>query len=127
MALVLVQLVDRTHPDPVKDQRGCYKRGDIIVIYEDWQHDGDTVKNPIRPGVCLVRVTGVTKAQLEAFIAPETTGERRLVTRRRAYRLDFSLMSPALRNAIETGSRFYTVSWTQVRNFVRNKTTGVSA
>jgi len=32
MAKALVMAVNKTHADPVKDVRGCHKRGDIIVV-----------------------------------------------------------------------------------------------
>jgi hypothetical protein len=38
MALILIKDSDYTHLDPVKDQRGAYKRGDLVVVYPDWQH-----------------------------------------------------------------------------------------
>jgi hypothetical protein len=38
MPLVLVKAVSVTHADPVKDLRGCYKRGDVVLVYEDWRH-----------------------------------------------------------------------------------------
>lgn len=36
--LLWIMAVNRTHPDPVKDQRGCYKRGDLIDVYPSWMH-----------------------------------------------------------------------------------------
>ena len=35
MTELLIKAIDATHPDPEKDRRGCYKRGDIVQVYED--------------------------------------------------------------------------------------------
>jgi len=35
MCEVLVKAVDANHPDPDTDHRGCYKRGDIVVVMSD--------------------------------------------------------------------------------------------
>jgi hypothetical protein len=35
MCEFLVKAIDATHADPVKDLRGCYKRGDIVDVRED--------------------------------------------------------------------------------------------
>jgi hypothetical protein len=38
MPLLQIKSVSAVHPDPVKDLRGSYKRGDIVDVYEDWYH-----------------------------------------------------------------------------------------
>ena len=68
MALFLIYDRDNAHADPVKEARGCYKRGDIVEVLDDSKHDGDLVKNPISPPFYLVRVTGVTKEQAEKYM-----------------------------------------------------------
>ena len=35
MCELLVKAVDANHPDPDTDHRGCYKRGDIVVVMPD--------------------------------------------------------------------------------------------
>ena len=35
MCELLVKSVDATHPDPVINLSGCYKRGDVVVIQPD--------------------------------------------------------------------------------------------
>ncbi len=70
MALFLIYGKDNTHSDPLKEVSGCYKMGDIVEVLDDSKHDGDLVKNPIAPPFYLVRITGVTKAQAEKYMAP---------------------------------------------------------
>jgi hypothetical protein len=35
MAELLVKAISNSHIDPTKDQRGCYKRGDVVVVMPD--------------------------------------------------------------------------------------------
>jgi hypothetical protein len=35
MARLLVKAIDHTHPDPDKDKRGAYKRGDVVAVRDD--------------------------------------------------------------------------------------------
>lgn len=45
MAELLIKAVDATHPDPVKDLRGCYKKGDVVVIKPDgWSWGKEELK-----------------------------------------------------------------------------------
>lgn len=37
MAILLIIDQDRTHKDPVKDARGCWKRGMVVQVFEDDQ------------------------------------------------------------------------------------------
>lgn len=57
MAILLIYDHDNTHVDPLKDQRGCYKRGMIVEVLDDSKHDGDLVRNPIMPPWILVNET----------------------------------------------------------------------
>ena len=131
MALLLVMAVSRTNSDPVKDQRGCYKRGDIVEVLDDAKHDGDLVTNPIAPPFVLVRITGVTKAQIERLMESTTalelvSGEMRpVVTRRRRYRVDVDDVPVGILNELRD-NRYVSVTWAQVRNYLRNKETNTT-
>jgi len=128
MALLLVMAVSRTHADPVKDQRGCYKRGDIVEVLDDSKHDGDIVANPIAPPFVLVRITGVTQAQIERLMESHTVEEivdgqtRQRVVRRRKYRVDVDDV-PAGILAQLRDNRYVEVTWAQVKSYIRNKIT----
>lgn len=64
---VLVKAVDATHPDPVKDARGCFKRGDVIVAKPDghvWGTDEGL------PKFYQIDVTGITLSELDAHLVP---------------------------------------------------------
>lgn len=129
MALLLVMAVNKSHSDPLKDQRGCYKRGDIVDVYEDDKHDGDLVRNPITPPFVLIRVNGVTADQVRAYTEPEVTeridperGFIRETVRRRLFRLRVDDLPPAVRQAL-VRDRYYETDAATVRRFLRNKVT----
>lgn len=35
MAEFLIKAINANHSNPIKDASGCYKRGDIVEVYED--------------------------------------------------------------------------------------------
>lgn len=131
MALFLIMAENHTHADLLKEARGCYKRGDIVEVLDDSKHDGDLVKNPIMPPWILVRITGVTKAQalkyMAPYIDPATVGTENPVTlRRRQFNVEVDLTSTQVRNKIGK-DRYIELSWSQVRNYIRNRMTNETA
>jgi len=131
MALFLVYGKNNTHSDPEKQARGCYSIGDIVEVLDDSKHDGDLVKNPIAPPFYLVRITGVTKAQADKYMAPyidpATVGTENPVTlRRRQFNVEVASIPAAIRNKL-MADRYVSVSWSQVRNYIRNRMTNQTA
>ena len=131
MALFLVYGKNNTNPDPLKEARGCYKIGDIVEVLDDSKHDGDIVANPIAAPFYLVRITGVTKAQalkyMEPYIDPATEGTENPVTlRHRQFNVEVASIPSAIRSKL-IADRYVSVSWSQVRNYIRNRMTGETA
>jgi len=153
MALFLIKATDATHADPVKDARGCYKRGDIVDVYEDSRHDGDLIANPIAAPFVLVRVSGVTVAQARAFLDPHRSDPlpcprcggtgldpqlagtcRRCEGRAsiivivwcRLHHIDWDALPTAVKNALRD-DRYYETTWAALRQYVKNKLTGDGA
>jgi hypothetical protein len=131
MALFLVYGKNNTHADPEKQARGCYQIGDIVEVLDDSKHDGDLVANPIAPPFYLVRITGVTKEQalkyMQPYIDPATVGTENPVTlRRRLHNVEVANI-PAGIKATLLADRYVSVSWAQVRNFIRNRQTNETA
>ena len=122
MALLLIMDRDHTHADPVKDARACYKLGDIVEVMDDAKHDGNIVANPIAEPFYMIRVTGVTAAQILTAIEPDMDAEFRM-TRRRKYRLILENIPATARNTLQT-SRYLQVTRTQAGNYIRHKTSG---
>ena len=67
MATFLIYDRDNTHVDPVKDLRGCYKLGDIVEVFDDDRQPPLAIPQP--PPFWVVKITGITKAQSDQFIA----------------------------------------------------------
>lgn len=128
MAILVIIDRDNTHLDPTKDQRGCYKRGDIVAVHEDSAHDGDLVRNPIVAPWYLVKITGVTVAQVRRALEPERSAVvldedgLGIVIRRRRFRLNIADIPGGARNRLLT-DRYLEVTLTQARNYVRDKIT----
>lgn len=120
MAILVLIDRDATHSDPTKDARGCYKLGDIVAVHDDSRYtDGE----PIAPPWYLIRITGVTKAQIERLIEPardalDPQGLR--VLRRRRWRLNPADLPSGARTTLQT-TRFLSVTATQARNYIRDK------
>lgn len=157
MALFLIKATDATHPDPDTDARSCYKRGDIVDVYEDSRHDGDLVTNPIASPFVLVRIAGVTVAQAKSYLVPQQNAPATcafcagtgvhpapphgqsipcpacdgrgtvIVTVRRRLH---HVDWDALPTAVKNAlrdNRYYETTWAAVRQFVKNKLTGDGA
>ena len=125
MAQLLIMAEDHTHPDPVKDQRGCYKRGMVVEVFEDTK----VLTQPMPAPFVVVKISGVTKAQAEKYLQHETDGVdtegNPIPVRRRAFHLAWSALPLAVRNAL-VNNRYYETTWTAVRQYVRNIKTGVA-
>lgn len=122
--LLLVKDADATHSDPTKDQRGCYKRGDIIGVLPPTAYDGNVAANPIGPGRYLLRVSGVTPTQAVQFQRAWASGDT--VTRRRRYRIDIDALPAATQTSL-TMNRYAEISWAQVRARCVNKETSLGS
>jgi hypothetical protein len=106
-----------------KGQRGCYKLGDVVQVFED----GTRCVIPPAPPFYIVEITGLSKALAEKYTQPDidlTDPENPIILRRRKYGIAVAAIPTAIRTALQT-NRYVKVSWTQVRDYVRNKLTGV--
>ena len=123
MCQLLVMAINKTHIDPFKDATGCYKRGDIVEVFEDGRLQTPQLGSPF----VLINVTGVTKAQADKYMEPrwdsDNVGTRHAI-QRRAYQIDYTILPTAFINKLRD-TREATVSLTQVKNYIRNKQTGV--
>jgi hypothetical protein len=132
MALLLFMAQTRSRPDltPEVATRTLYVVGDLIDVYEDDRHDGDLVVNPIMPPFVLIKVTGVTKAQVERYLDPDVeetlvNGEvQRTVLRRRRFRLRVEDLPAGVRQTL-TQDRYYETTLAAIRSFIRDKVTGL--
>ena len=124
MATLLIYARNNVHADPVKDARGCYKLGDIVQVLDD----SHPIASPIAPEWYIVRITDVTKAQvdhfMEPYIDPATVGTEQPVTlRRRKFNVEVATLPTAFKQKMAK-DRYAEVTLAQVRNYIRNRMTG---
>ena len=119
MAELLIKAVDAVHSDTQKNQRGCYKRGDVVVVMPDG-HPWGTEERP--PKFVTMRVVGVLPARYQRLVEqaetvildPEGNPVR---LRRRHYSLDLSQLPAGARNRLTSGE-ILEVSETQLRSLL---------
>ena len=131
MATLLCKAIDATNPDPVKDARGCYKRGDVVLVRPDDHPWGRLEVLPPAQGGKFARIviSDVTRAQVVNWVRNNwqceidgTDGE----VRRRRVRIDIALLPNNVRNALNNNGVF-TTTWATVREYLRNKATNATA
>lgn len=140
MAEMLVRAVSSALlSDPVKDQRGCYKRGMPVVVMPDG-HQWGTLER--LPTFVLIKFPLISAERVQKYIATQTelqlvNGELTpVVTRRRLWRIRWADLPLAARNKLQssgelvikattdyTGTFDYT--WTQVKQYWQNQQTGL--
>jgi hypothetical protein len=123
MAECLVKAISVTNIDPVKDIRGCYKSGDVVVVMPDGHLWGASEG---LPNFWIVKVPGATVAQLEIYLDPVTAvdppelGGRTRVIRRRRWFADISQLTGGSRNTL-LATGVISVPLTTVQGFMTNK------
>jgi len=127
MAVFLIMDRDVNNIDPTVDLADCYKRGDIVAVYED----SVGIANPIAPPWYVVKVTGLTVAQALPYIESEDRYDpvedrtARVVIRRCKWQVLVDTIPAGIRSQLQA-TRYVEVTWAQVRSYVRNKVTGLT-
>jgi hypothetical protein len=132
MAQILVKAIDATHADPVKDRRGCYKRGMPVVVMPD-THTWGLDERP--PKFVVLKLPGVPVEKVKKYIEPEREDTadadgRYQVFRRRLWKFRFDDMPTAARRKLRDNGELtiragtydgsYDYTWAQVRSYIRN-------
>lgn len=134
MAELLIKAVDATHPNPTKDQRGCYKRGDVVMVLENGATP-EGVTPPAQGGkFVIIRITDVTRAQVIAFClrkwgcAPDGSevDANRNPIRRRRIQIPISILPASVRNTLNNVGT-YANTWANIRAYLTDKVTGTTA
>ncbi len=124
---LLIQRNNNTNPDPVKDQM-CYKRGDIVGVFDDgWEwgtrEDPRNFPDPADCQFVIVEIPGVnpTPEKIEKWLGhiQDIDGT---MTKRRLWQV----MVDDVPNNIKVKLRdegVVTITWTKLKNFIRNKLT----
>jgi len=132
MAQILVKAIDATHADPVKDRRGCYKRGMPVVVMPDSHTWG---REEGLPTFVIIKIPGVSVEKVRKYIEPQredVANEDGIYPtyRRRLWKFRFDDMpTAALKKLRDNGELTikvgdyagdYDYTWKQVRNYIRN-------
>jgi hypothetical protein len=113
MAEFLIKAQSMTHTDPTKDARGCYKRGDIVAVFPDGHTWG---RLETLPKFVVVKVPGLNAERAAKYMAEQPDALRR------RFRLRVDDVPAGIRNQLrDTGQ--VTVTWAQLRDFLRDKQT----
>lgn len=120
MAEFLIKAVDATHPDPIKDVSGCYKRSDIVEVFEDGRIQNPYPNSPF----VLIRVSGITKKQADKYMGPVINGVTGNVIRRRKYRIRIDDIPNVIKQALKA-NRYVDVTFEQIKKYLRNKVTNL--
>lgn len=95
MAELLVKAIDSRVADPDLERRGCYKRGDVVVVFEDG-HEWGREERP--PKFIVVQIPGAPASafrELQEVDWSPVLGprEERIPMRRRQWRLDYARLT----------------------------------
>ena len=125
---LLVRRRSNTDPNATKDQM-LYKKGDIVVVKPDgheWGNQEDPALHPDGVAGCgfvIVKIPGVTPTpeKIEKWMGhiQDIDGT---MTKRRLWQVMTDDVPLAVRNQLRDFG-VVTVTWTQVKNFIRNKLT----
>lgn len=128
MAEFLIKAISATHPDPLKDARGCYKRGDIVDVRPDGFKWG---KEERLPKFVIVKIPGLDAEKVKKYMQPHfetgvlfdyNTEESPAVLKRRLHRVLIDDVPAVILDKLKTTGTV-TVSLSQIRNYVQNKFT----
>jgi hypothetical protein len=112
--LLLVKDSDATHSDPVIDQRGCYKRGDVVQVFA-----GDTpCQIPPAPPFWGLLVVGIPKGKAEKYEQMGYTDQ--VLDRRRLFGVVYDTLPTAVKTSLTT-TRYAVVQWSSLHGAMRNK------
>lgn len=118
------------HSDQEADRRGCYKRGDVVGVFEDDHQFG---RKEGLPKFVRLRIPGTAKALAQRLVEEDDEddagkpdlderGERRALRRRR-WKVDIPALPAAVRNALAKDGEA-SITRAQIRARLRRKRDG---
>lgn len=100
MAELLIKTTDNTHADPVKDRRGCYKRGYPVVVMPDGHGWGNEER---LPWFWIVKLPMIDPALIKEYIAEwRDTGNLEQTLQRRRWQLQVEQLPAAALDILTT-------------------------
>ena len=118
MAEFLIKVLDTKHPNPIKDQQKCYKRGDIVVVKPDGHNWG---KEEGLPKFVKIKIPGLPVS--EKYIDPEIDEiDKSKIIRRRKFRILLDNLPNTIINKLKKNGEI-TITPDKLKNFIHNKQT----
>jgi len=127
---IIVKAITATHSDPIKDLRGCYKRGYPVAVYPDGTKWGNEERLPkfviIKiPGIPVEKVQKYIQPQMNMATIPPSIYRRRLWQIRWAdlpldARTKLASTGQLIIKATSSYTGTYDYTWTQIKTFFRN-------
>ena len=121
MAELLIKAVDATADDPETD-KGCYKRGDVVIIRPDGWEWGQAERPP---KFFVLRVPGLSVEDAEELTQLDVDSSLESLPRRRSWHVMLDDMSGEYLRAIESTGRLM-LPQVIFDRFRRNKKTQVT-
>jgi hypothetical protein len=126
VAEFLVKAVSVTHTNPVKDKRGCWKRGDVVNAMPDGHVWG---KKEGLPKFLIVKIPGLDPKSAEAqkYVGPEYDGEPSDDNRITRSRFNFLVDSAplAIKESLQNTGKV-TITLNEAKSILEDKTTGLT-
>lgn len=131
MAELLIKLqANYIHPNSVKNNKGIYQRGDVIVVMPDghkWgkeEHPKTTTYNPAR--CAPVKIPEMTVVEAQKYIQSEVNEnifDFPVVLKRRSFKFDIDSLKTADKSKFDTGE--LTIVSIEAKKVIKNKKTGL--
>lgn len=98
MAELLIMANSNSHSDPIKDIRGCYKKGDIVDVQPDGFQWG---KEECPPRFHVVKIKGLDFKEAKYLMEPQLDIDNITIICRRAHQLDLESFKGDLTQEID--------------------------
>lgn len=134
MAELLVKAVSVSHADPVKDRRGCYKRGMPVVVMPD-NHPWGLEER--LPKFVVIKFPLISVARVQKYIDAQMEADGTTPFRRRMWQIRWLDLPNAVRNKLQNTGQLiikatdaytgtFDNTWAQVKDFFQNLQTGLN-
>lgn len=132
MAEILVMAINKTHSDPTKDRRGCYKQGMPVTVFADGHSWG---REETLPTFVKIKIPGVSIETVKKYIEPQVEDAPNadgiyLPYRRRLWQIQWSDLPAAARKKLKNNGELvikvgsysgtYDYTWAQIKTYFKN-------
>lgn len=117
MAELLLKRTQATNSDKIKQDRGCYGPGDIVVAMPDGHTWG---KEEGLPKFWIIRCPEIPQEKLEYYISPKNDPNTKERLARRQYQVLVDQLDPKLQETLELEGSI-DIDWPTLQKFLYDK------